>query len=152
MPIYAFTVMNTGPVQAVNVYINDIVLPMSDETKKSMDEEVRYLEGQVGESTAARRPGWDKWTVVFAPLTSVPVGQQLSIPFRIENMGPLQIGDICFCLAKTVRPEGFGALHIPVLLRFSNRDGFNWVQTYDLEHTFKCRIALNFRKVELVNR
>lgn len=54
-------------VQAVNVSIDDIPLPMSEFTKKVMDDEVRSFENQAGE----RRPGWDIWTINFDKLTNV---------------------------------------------------------------------------------
>lgn len=120
--LYAFTVRNSGPGQAVNVSIHNIVLPMSEQTKRGMDEMAQEYKIQSGNEIGPRQPGWDEWTVAFESITSVATGQETTIPFRVENMGPLQDRDICSVLANTVR--SIAPLHLPLVLRFSNKDGY----------------------------
>jgi hypothetical protein len=148
--MHRFVVRNGGTVQAVNVSIEEIPLPMSKFVKKSMAEETEAFEAQTGEKVGERQPGWDVWIIRFDTLTNIGVGEELPLRFNIENMGPLQSRDICYCLGSTVR-EGLGPHSVPLTLRFSNRDGSTWLQEYDLEHRFKCNISLTFKEVELVS-
>ena len=148
---FVFKVRNSGPGQAVNVSTDDIALPMSDVTQRLMLEEEQVFAAQLGEHLAVGKPGWNKWTVLFEPLSSVAQGQEVEIPYRIENMGPLQNKDICFCLGNTVRSQTAEPLHLPLTLRFSNRDGFTWAQSYEMEHRFVCHISVVFRGVKVIN-
>ncbi|MGO9008975.1 MAG: hypothetical protein ACLQPN_02645 [Bryobacteraceae bacterium] len=145
-----FIARNNGPGQAVNMSIDDIVLPMSDCTQSQILEQEKAFRAQMGEEISIRKPGWNQWTVLFESLTSVGQGQEVEIPYRIDNMGPLQNRDICYCLCSTVRAADAGPLRLPIVLRFSNRDGSTWAQIYDMEHRFMRRIALTFRRVEFV--
>ena len=95
-PMHRFVVRNGGPVQAVNVSIDDIPLPMSEAVKRGMEEEVRAVQDASGESLGPRQQGWDIWTITFDTLTGVAIGQESPIKFKIDNMGPLQSRDICY--------------------------------------------------------
>ncbi len=77
--------------------------------------------------------------------------ESAEIPYTIENMGPLQNKDLCFCLVNTVRPTPAGPLYLPVTLRLSNRDGSGWAQAHELEHQFMCNLRLTFKRVELID-
>ncbi len=145
---YGFTVRNSGSVQAVNVSIDGIVLPMSKSPQRNMGDLASWFRGQANAEPGGQRPGWDTWTVVFERLPSVSSGQQLPIPFRIDNMGPLQNRDICGCLESAARPDALAPLALPLSLRFSNRDGSRWVQRYDLLHELPSRLTLVFKGIE----
>ncbi len=76
---FVFSARNSGTVQAVNVSMDDIKLPMSELTQRNRLAEDQAFITQTGEDAPARQPGWNVWTVRFEPLTSVAQGQEIEI-------------------------------------------------------------------------
>lgn len=148
---YVFDARDSGPVHAVNVFIHDIVLPMSAATEKNcllMDE--KYT--QTGHDPIVRHSGWNKRIVHFDKV-DIPVHHSwyTKIPFVIENMGTLQRYKFHDALAESERPDGY-ILRIPVTLEFSNKDGATWKQYYELEHKLlpekTGHLTLTYRRIE----
>jgi hypothetical protein len=85
--LYAFTVHNSGPGQAVSVSIHDIVLPMAEHIKRETKEQYQQYETQGGVALGPRKPGWDKWIVHFQTITSIASGEEADISHSISNIG-----------------------------------------------------------------
>lgn len=150
--LYEFVVRNGGPVQAVSVSIDDLVLPMNDKVKiDAVAMQLAYLaESGKKIDEMNQEKGWDQWVIKFETVSSITSGTEAGIPFHIGNMGPLQKQDICWPMQNTERT--LSPLKLPLVLRFSNRDGYAWEQRYELTHKFKCHISLEFKGMKLVKR
>jgi hypothetical protein len=149
---FKFLVINSGPVQAVNVFIREIVLPMSDVTQKQHLEMHERYKQEKGIELAAPSVGWNIWTVKFLRV-DVPAGakETTELPYSIDNMGPLQRQDLCGVLAGTIRTGDGYIFLLPLTLEFSNRDGTTWRQQYELERKLvPCSIRLMFKSTDLV--
>ncbi len=127
--MFQFAVRNSGSIQAVNVDIDDIVV-------------------LAPEARPAEAAGRERWAIVFEKLSSVTSGQELAIPFRIEGMGPFLNRDICHCLGQANRADAAAPVRVPLLLRFSNRDGSRWIQKHDLVYSFPSKLTVEYMGIE----